>query len=82
MANNPLYPGYKPKKEDEGSINPIYPGYYTGSPVRRKPKSPEIPPMEYKFDEFINQIDNVAKEVSELPIHPKTAPSQTMQRIS
>lgn len=71
MANNPLYPGYKPKKEDEGSINPIYPGYYTGSPVRRKPKSPEIPPMEYKFDEFINQIDNVAKEVSELPIHPK-----------
>lgn len=71
MANNPIYPGYIPKREGEGSLNPMYPGYYTGGPMYRKPRDPELKPSEYKFDEFINQIDNVVKDVAALPMHPK-----------
>lgn len=71
MANNPLYPGYIPKKEGQESMNPIYPGYYTGGPMYRKPKEPELIPMEYNFDELINQINSVAKDVTDSPFHPK-----------
>lgn len=72
MANNPLYPGYIPKKKDGGSLNPIYPGYYAGGPMYKRPRQPGLQPMEYDFDNFINEIDGIAKEVANAPlISPK-----------
>lgn len=79
MANNPFYPGYTPKKQDEGNINPIYPGYYAGQPLQRKPASKDfIKPIEYKADEFMNGIDNAASKVLLSPI---AAPRWILNRI-
>ncbi len=69
MVNNPLYPGYKPKKEGQEPINPIYPGYYVGGPMSKRPTPKNfLKPNEYKFDDFINQIDSVADEVLNTPV--------------
>jgi hypothetical protein len=72
MANNPLYPGYSPRKKDNMSKNPLYPGYYTGKkmPKRRTP-SGYIKPIEYSFDDVAKQIDEVAKNVVNIPLGPK-----------
>jgi len=72
MANNPLYPGYSPRKKDDMSKNPLYPGYYTGKkmPKRRTP-SGYTKPIEYSFDDVAKQIDEVAKNVVNIPLGPK-----------
>ena len=69
MANNPLYPGYSPKKEKGGSVNPIYPGYYTGSPISKRPDwRSTIPPAEYSFDSILEDLDEVCDKVSNAPL--------------
>jgi len=70
MATNPLYPGYKPKKPGEEPINnPAYPGYYTGQALPKKPQSKDfVKPIEYNFDVFMEKIDEVGEEVSNLPL--------------
>ncbi len=71
MANNPLYPGYSPRKNDEQSINPMYPGYYTGTPISKRPNPKYLQPMEYNFDVFLSEVDEVAKSVANAPLGPK-----------
>jgi len=69
MANNPLYPGYSPKKEGAGSVNPIYPGYYSGKPISKRPDwRGNIKPAEYNFDYLLHDIDEVGKDVANTPI--------------
>lgn len=68
MANNPLYPGYSPKKEGGGSVNPLYPGYYTGNPIsKRSDWRRNIPPAEYSFDVLFRELDAVGDQVSNAP---------------
>lgn len=72
MANNPLYPGYSPKKQGEESVNPLYPGYYPGKPVNKRPSSRNIiKPIEYNFDFLMEQIDEIGNEVANTPLGPK-----------
>jgi len=72
MANNPLYPGYSPRKKDNMSKNPLYPGYYTGKKMpKRQTPSKYTKPIEYSFDEVAKQIDEVAKDVVNIPLGPK-----------
>lgn len=79
MANNPLYPGYIPKKQDEENINPIYPGYYAGQPIQRKPSSKSfIKPVEYNVDAYMEGIDNAARKVL---LAPFAGPRWMLERI-
>ena len=72
MANNPLYPGYSPRKKDNMSTNPLYPGYYTGKRMpKRKTPSRYVKPIEYSFDNVEKQVDEIAKEVVNIPLGPK-----------
>ena len=72
MANNPLYPGYSPRKKDNMSENPLYPGYYTGKKMpKRQTPSRYTKPIEYSFDDVAKQIDEVAKNVVNIPLGPK-----------
>lgn len=69
MVNNPLYPGYSPKKEGGDSVNPIYPGYYAGNPISKRPGwRNTIPPAEYSFDIVLKGLDEVGDKVSEAPL--------------
>ena len=69
MVNNPFYPGYSPKKQDEEDINPLYPGYYTGKPIQKKPKSENyIKPIEYNVDVLIEDLDAVGNTVLGAPL--------------
>lgn len=69
MANNPLYPGYSPKKEGGGSVNPLYPGYYTGNPISKRPDwRGSVPPAEYSFDIVLEGLDEVGDKVSGAPL--------------
>ncbi len=69
MANNPLYPGYSPKKEGGDSINPIYPGYYAGNPISKRPDwRSAIPPAEYSFDTVLKGLDEVGDRVRNAPL--------------
>lgn len=80
MANNPLYPGYSPKKDDEASINPVFPGYYSGQPIQRRPISKSfIPPIEYNTDVLMKHIDDTVRLVKEST--PLGVPGWIMQRI-
>ncbi len=79
MVNNPLYPGYSPKKKDEESINPIYPGYYTGKPLPKVPQSKEyLKPIEYNVDEIMEEIDNAGRKVL---LAPLAGPRWVKERI-
>jgi hypothetical protein len=79
MANNPFYPGYAPKKQDEENVNPIYPGYYAGQPLQRKPSSKEfIKPIEYNVDAYMEGIDNAARKVL---LAPFAGPRWMLERI-
>lgn len=69
MANNPLYPGYSPRKKDEEPINPLYPGYYTGGAMSKIPQSDKyLQPLEYNFDVVSDQIDELGDGVLKLPL--------------
>ena len=80
MVNNPLYPGYAPKREGKDVPNPLYPGYYTGKPLPRVPQSKNlIKPIEYNIDEFISEVDNAANA---LKIDPLAGPKWVRKRIA
>ncbi|MBU0534613.1 MAG: hypothetical protein ABIJ82_04185 [Patescibacteria group bacterium] len=80
MANNPLYPGYSPKKKDEGSFNPLYPGYYAGQPLPRRPISKDfIKPIEYSGDVLMDHIDETARMIKETTM--LGAPKWVVDRI-
>ena len=68
MADNPLFPGYKSDKPNDGPNNPIFPGYYPGAPIIRKPKYTNfIQPLEYSADETFKYIDDVTAHVTGAP---------------
>lgn len=69
MANNPLYPGYSPGKENEDDINPLYPGYYTGKPLSNKPQPKNfLKPIEFDADIITAEIDNIGEKVLKAPL--------------
>lgn len=79
MANNPLYPGYSPRKLDEEAINPIYPGYYTGQPIQRRPASKNfVQPVEYNVDAYMDALDDAGRKVL---LAPFAAPRWLVERI-
>lgn len=66
MANNPLYPGYSPRKEEDLPPNPMYPGYYTGQPLpKRRFSKNYIRPIEYQGDVLEKHLDRTINQVSE-----------------
>lgn len=79
MANNPLYPGYSPRKKDDYN-NPMYPGYYPGQPIPKKPQSKDfLKPIEFNADVIMKQIDNAARIAM---LDPTMGPKWFIERVA
>ena len=66
MADNPLFPGYIPRKEGESS-NPIFPGYKEGQRAYRPPAGVPLGKYEYNADYWLEQLDQMSFDAGNLP---------------
>ncbi len=66
MADNPLFPGYKPRRE--GDIpNPLYPGYSEGQRPYKSFGGSFMGSFEYTGDYWLDQLDQMSMDISNFP---------------
>lgn len=66
MVDNPLFPGYKPRREGD-STNPLYPGYSEGQRPYRPPRGTPLGSFEYNADYWLKQIDQMSFDFGNIP---------------
>ncbi len=66
MADNPLFPGYIPRKEGD-TPNPLFPGYSQGQRAYKPPTGVPLGKYEYNTDYWLEQLDQMSFDAGNLP---------------
>ena len=66
MADNPLFPGYIPRKEGD-TPNPLFPGYSQGQRAYKPPTGVPLEKYEYNTDYWLEQLDQMSFDAGNLP---------------